>query len=244
MTKANKKREPNDKRIAGQDATRIDLVRLARTLGFIAGMIEDYAYTDEPLPVLDGCDDYDDYKATVGECKSGPLVALANYQVVHKAIIESKDLARSMLPTSELSHEALVALTMAYEAMGQPDVPAEDYLLNGDAEAAVGCIREAFQRACERSGQSLHELEARLLVAAETMAERKPLLTEHERQVLDIIAAQPEGNGISGRDIIAEVRHRHNRVLEQSTLSGRIIPRLKTYGVRNRPRVGYYVNRT
>ena len=75
-------------------------------------------------------------------------------------------------------------------------------------------------------------------------AERKQPLTERERQVLDIIAAQSEGKGISGRGIIAEVRHRHNRVLEQSTLSGRIVPRLKHYGVRNRPRVGYYVNRT
>lgn len=67
-----------------------------------------------------------------------------------------------------------------------------------------------------------------------------PPLTETERRVLDVIKAQPDGSGISGREIIREL-NRQNFPIEQSTLTRHIIPRLRNFhGVRNRKSVGYY----
>ncbi len=72
---------------------------------------------------------------------------------------------------------------------------------------------------------------------------KKPL-SEREGWVLEVIRSAPQGTGITGPAIIADVRQRHRVVIEQGTLTKHIIPKLKKYyGVRNRRRVGYYIER-
>lgn len=70
-----------------------------------------------------------------------------------------------------------------------------------------------------------------------------PPLTEREGQVLTIIRNQPTGRGITGKKILDRLRA-EGASMEQGTLTGHIIPILKKWhGVRNRGRVGYYVEK-
>lgn len=71
-----------------------------------------------------------------------------------------------------------------------------------------------------------------------------PPLSETERRVFEIIDKQPDGEGVTGPEII-ELLRRQNFPIEQSTLTKHIIPKLKkARGVRNRRGgVGYYVQR-
>lgn len=72
---------------------------------------------------------------------------------------------------------------------------------------------------------------------------KPPPLTEHEQWVLDLIAAQPKGTAITGPRIISAIGVKHHYVMEQSTLTKHIIPKLKRwYSVKSRPRVGYYID--
>jgi hypothetical protein len=64
-------------------------------------------------------------------------------------------------------------------------------------------------------------------------------LTEREQEVLELIPNTEEG-GITGKEI-CEVLGRRGIIIEQSTLTRHIIPKLKHWhGVRNRRTVGYY----
>jgi hypothetical protein len=66
-----------------------------------------------------------------------------------------------------------------------------------------------------------------------------PPLTAHERAVLEVIKDHP--HGIQGDNILT-ILARRGRVLDQSTLTRHIIPKLKDWHrVRNRPGVGYYI---
>jgi hypothetical protein len=74
----------------------------------------------------------------------------------------------------------------------------------------------------------------------EPQRESPPPLTPDERAVLDLIRGLPDGEGITGKKIIAALRGR----VDQSTLTSRIIPRLKRWwDVDNRRGVGYFVRR-
>jgi hypothetical protein len=67
----------------------------------------------------------------------------------------------------------------------------------------------------------------------------RPPLSDKELQVLKIIKAQ--SRAITGPGIIKAIARSTNFIVEQSTLTRHIIPKLKKwYGVKNRPGVGYY----
>ncbi len=62
---------------------------------------------------------------------------------------------------------------------------------------------------------------------------KPPPLTDHEQKVLDLIKAQPPGKGITGPKILTTLA-KQGRILDQSTLTRHIIPKLKKwYGVGN-----------
>jgi hypothetical protein len=66
-----------------------------------------------------------------------------------------------------------------------------------------------------------------------------PPLTDHEQAVLKVIKDHP--GGIQGSKILSILAKRR-RVLDQSTLTRHIIPKLKDWcRVRNRRGVGYYI---
>lgn len=65
-----------------------------------------------------------------------------------------------------------------------------------------------------------------------------PPLTDTERAVLEIIKKQYSGEGIQGKDIVKQMRG----LIEVSTLTRHIIPKLKTHGVKNRRGAGYYIS--
>jgi hypothetical protein len=66
-----------------------------------------------------------------------------------------------------------------------------------------------------------------------------PPLTAREQAVLEVIKDHPDG--IQGGKILS-ILARRGRVLDQSTLTRHIIPKLKDWHhVRNRPGVGYYI---
>jgi hypothetical protein len=69
----------------------------------------------------------------------------------------------------------------------------------------------------------------------------KPKLTKTERVALSIIKAQPKGRGISGKEIIAELK-RKNIILLESTLRRHILPKLaEHFGVVNQRAAGGYL---
>jgi hypothetical protein len=77
-----------------------------------------------------------------------------------------------------------------------------------------------------------------------TIAPAGPPLTDTEQRVLDLIQAVSQGKGITGRQIIAKL-DKEGFLLDQGTLTRHVIPILKkSHGVKNRPGVGYYCERT
>ena len=94
---------------------------------------------------------------------------------------------------------------------------------------------------CVEQWVSTARLDSQISNERESPRGQAPPLSEREQQVLDIISDQPNGKAIKGAEIIVLMRKRHRVVLEQGTLTGHIIPKLKRgYGVKNRPNVGYY----
>src|SRR5262249_45584287 len=70
--------------------------------------------------------------------------------------------------------------------------------------------------------------------------ESPPPITPDECAVLDLIQALPSGEGITGKKIVAALKGR----VDQSTLTSRIIPKLKRWwDVDNRRGAGYFVRR-
>jgi DNA-binding CsgD family transcriptional regulator len=65
--------------------------------------------------------------------------------------------------------------------------------------------------------------------------ERLHPLTDREKEVYRLIADQPPGNAITGKEICSKTGMR------QGTLTSHIIPKLKrSHGIQNRPGAGYY----
>jgi hypothetical protein len=69
----------------------------------------------------------------------------------------------------------------------------------------------------------------------------KKLLSEKATAVLELLKTLPEHKGLTGNKII-EALSQENIFIDQSTLTKNIIPVLKKdYGVKNQPRIGYYI---
>jgi hypothetical protein len=68
----------------------------------------------------------------------------------------------------------------------------------------------------------------------------KPRLTEYQKDVLRLIRSVPPDEGITGRAIV-EAMFNSGKQITQGSLTKHIIPILKQhYGVKNKPRVGYF----
>jgi hypothetical protein len=60
--------------------------------------------------------------------------------------------------------------------------------------------------------------------------------------VLTLLENLPVGRALTGKKILGEL-DKQNIFIDQGTLTKRIIPALKPYGVKNKPRIGYYLDR-
>ena len=110
-------------------------------------------------------------------------------------------------------------------------------------EVGVICWRDRMRKLDRYELTILQRCLIQLQTALGTGAPVKqaPPLAEREQQVLDIITDQPKGTGITGQEIINLMQKKNQITLEQGSLTGHIIPKLKKwYGVDNRPRAGYY----
>lgn len=68
----------------------------------------------------------------------------------------------------------------------------------------------------------------------------QPALSEHAAAVYDVLIALPVHRALTGPKILNALKRRSIYV-EQSTLTSRIIPELKPYGIENAPRKGYRI---
>ena len=78
--------------------------------------------------------------------------------------------------------------------------------------------------------------------AGDTNKPKKKLkpLSERAAAVLELLKTLPEHRGMTGPKIL-ETLDAKSINIDQSTLTKNIIPELKSYGVKNRPRIGYYI---
>jgi hypothetical protein len=69
----------------------------------------------------------------------------------------------------------------------------------------------------------------------------KKVLSKKAKEVLELLKTLPEDEGLTGPEIIARLSQK-SIFIDQSTLTKIIIPILKKgYGVKNQPRIGYYI---
>lgn len=73
-----------------------------------------------------------------------------------------------------------------------------------------------------------------------TGAPPRPPLSDNAAKVREILLGLPSERGLIGRKLLEKL-DKHGVFIDQSTLTKRIIPELKPYGVMNKPRIGYYI---
>ena len=80
--------------------------------------------------------------------------------------------------------------------------------------------------------------------AGDTNKSKKKLkpLSEKAVAVLELLKTLPEHRGMTGPKIL-ETLDAKSIYIDQSTLTKNIIPELRHYGVKNKPRIGYYIER-
>jgi len=69
---------------------------------------------------------------------------------------------------------------------------------------------------------------------------KKQPLSEKASAVLELLKTLPEHRGMTGPKIL-ETLDAKSIHIDQSTLTKNIIPELQSYGVKNKPRIGYYI---
>lgn len=75
-----------------------------------------------------------------------------------------------------------------------------------------------------------------------SLAKTNEPLSDKALAVLNLLQNLPPNNALIGRLIIDELSKK-NIFLDQSALTKSIIPALKPHGVKNKPRVGYYIEK-
>lgn len=107
-----------------------------------------------------------------------------------------------------------------------------------------GGIPDEHRKALGQIWQEVSAAVMRLNNAAPTPAAPKPPPTRKQRAVLNLLLALPGGEALTGETILdALSRGNPPMIMDMSTLTRHIMPVLKKdYGVKNRPRVGYYIS--
>lgn len=67
-------------------------------------------------------------------------------------------------------------------------------------------------------------------------------LPDMSKKVYEILADLPPGQALLGRQIADEMQKRHGITTDENTLCKHHFPKLKPFGLKNTPRVGYYLD--
>jgi uncharacterized protein YcaQ len=112
--------------------------------------------------------------------------------------------------------------------------------------ALTQCLR-ALDVFTESSGSRFHELSKKRLEEVlqerellEQQADEKPVLSEAASVAYEIILELPLHRALTGTNLL-KMMDKHDCPTDQSSLTSRIIPELKLYGVVNTPRKGYHI---
>jgi len=77
---------------------------------------------------------------------------------------------------------------------------------------------------------------------AEAVPADLPILSEKASAVLEILLALPSYRGMTGRQILLALDRLEPPIhIDQTTLTKRVIPELKPYGIENKPKIGYRI---
>lgn len=212
------------------------LTLMGGSLYQIARALEDFDHIDEDLSWLRKGG------PPPAEPKRGPEYAIENVRRITNMICEAMNEA-DKLPRHPLIREVKKVLGLAFEAIGQADVPAESAFLDGYLEESVDCAREGILRAHERCTHALEQLAAELMVSASDGLPGDPSppnqppkpLTEDQKRALDYIR---EHKPVSGKEIARHIGVAEETVRRWCATNGP----LKLAGVRNSAnREGYTV---
>ncbi|MGH7176744.1 MAG: hypothetical protein ACREJC_05130 [Tepidisphaeraceae bacterium] len=96
-----------------------------------------------------------------------------------------------------------------------------------------------WERLTRDALRALEEAEPGATALPETDAVREPL-TPHAAKVYEMLLALPEHKAMTTKDILDRLGEK-SIFIDESTFYNRIIKELEQYGLRNRPKVGYYI---
>ena len=104
------------------------------------------------------------------------------------------------------------------------------------------CTRELYgvdwREKIEQAVEPLRQMH-RLLIGMRGRTEREPL-SSNARKVYEILIVLPEHEALTGPQILDRLESL-GLIIDQSTLTKNILPELRQYGLKNKPRVGYYI---
>lgn len=129
------------------------------------------------------------------------------------------------VPTEPLL-ELYGLITAWHKDLDDKSAPSE-----GTLEAAVGKARVVLSVA-----------ECAILKNVHPMNDAPPpSLTTNAAAVYEMLCALPPHRAMLGREIVDALNAEHGTLIDESTLTRRIIPALKPYGIENKRRVGYRI---
>jgi hypothetical protein len=78
------------------------------------------------------------------------------------------------------------------------------------------------------------------ILSSERTPIREPLGT-NASLLYEKLITLPEHVGITGPAVLDWFSEEHGKIVDQSTLTKEILPPLKPYGLRNKPKIGYFI---
>lgn len=68
-------------------------------------------------------------------------------------------------------------------------------------------------------------------------------LSQNAQIVYEILIALPPHKAMTAPEILDEVSKKHNKYWDEKELYDRVFPQLKTWGLRNKRRIGYWIEK-
>ena len=76
-----------------------------------------------------------------------------------------------------------------------------------------------------------------------THKKKREPLSGNAQMVYDILIALPPHKALPAPDILDEVGKKHDKFWDEKELYHRVFPQLRQWGLKNKPRVGYWIER-
>ena len=109
------------------------------------------------------------------------------------------------------------------------------------AQAMIRRIDAAAEIACGEKAAAKKRGASRGNKPIESNGADPPPLSKHASAIYEMLCELPGHRAMLGREIIDAIYKKLNILIDESTLTGRLIPELKPYGVENKHRIGYRI---